>query len=171
MYIPQIKDKYSLVDLARYGTRARKHIHSDVLVGLHPAHPMFKEGDILDANATFNLIQCAYDQDRVYKILSRKIEDFEDTVNETVGQVKDTCEELSTKMDSYDADIQQAATTSQQAYNKAEEVSFDLQQTKQKHDRDIQETRQYIDDEIHGLNIRTVYDDQRENLFITLNNE
>ena len=53
---------------------------------------MFKEGDMLDANATFNLIQSAYDQDRVYKILSARIDDVEDAVNENFDTVKDDIE-------------------------------------------------------------------------------
>lgn len=104
MYIPQIKDKYSLVDLARYGTRARKHIHSDVLVGLHPPHPMFKEGDILDANATFNLIQCAYDQDRVYKALSAKIDSVESETTESINQCSSEIQQVAEK---HEQDVQE----------------------------------------------------------------
>jgi len=51
-----------------------------VLIGVHPPYPLFKEGDILDANATFNLIQNAYDQSKVYKILSTRIDEVEETV-------------------------------------------------------------------------------------------
>lgn len=58
---------------------------------------MFKEGDILDANATFNLIQCAYDQDRVYKMLTEEIQKFEENVRETVGSINDGYEEMSQK--------------------------------------------------------------------------
>lgn len=62
------------------------------MIGAHPPYPMFKEGDMLDANATFNLIQSAYDQDRVYKILSARIDDVEDAVNENFDTVKDDIE-------------------------------------------------------------------------------
>ena len=51
-----IKDKHALTDLARFGTQARKHMHPDVLIGNHARCPSFKEGDILDANATYDLI-------------------------------------------------------------------------------------------------------------------
>lgn len=52
-----IKNKHSLRDLAHYGTESRKDMHPDVLIGDHPTNvPFFREGDILDANATLNLI-------------------------------------------------------------------------------------------------------------------
>ena len=53
-----IKDRHPLIDFAYYGSKARRHAHPDVLIGEHCAHPLFKEGDILDANAIFNLIKC-----------------------------------------------------------------------------------------------------------------
>lgn len=51
-----IKDKHALRDLARFGTEARRHMHPDVLIGNHAEYPRFREGDILDANATFDLV-------------------------------------------------------------------------------------------------------------------
>lgn len=45
-----------MIDLTTYGSRSRKKIHSDVLIGEHPIDSLFKEGDILDANATLNLV-------------------------------------------------------------------------------------------------------------------
>lgn len=159
MYIPQIKDKYSLVDLARYGTRARKHIHSDVLVGLHPAHPMFKEGDILDANATFNLIQCAYDQDRVYRMLSQKIEDFEADVTEKVDTIN-------TEVGGFDERITNVEQKSQQALNNTVQLSSDLEQAIEKHDQDIQDVRQFVVQEIDRNTAKVVYDGLEENLLV-----
>lgn len=159
MYIPQIKDKYSLVDLARYGTRARKHIHSDVLVGLHPAHPMFKEGDILDANATFNLIQCAYDQDRVYRMLSQEIQDFETNVTDKVDSIND-------QVEGFDERITQVETKSQQAIDNIAQLSEDLQQAIEKHDRDIQDVRQFVVQEIDRNTAKVVYDGLEENLLV-----
>lgn len=51
-----IKDKHPLVDLTKFGTRARKTMHPDVLIGTYPKGcAFFKEGDILDANATVHL--------------------------------------------------------------------------------------------------------------------
>lgn len=177
MYIPQIKDKYSLVDLTRYGTKARKHVHSDVLIGGHPPVPMFKEGDILDGNATFNLIQCAYDQDRVYKMVSKEINEFEKTVNENVESINNGYEEMSEKVDNavehairsvqdlnnrHTSDVEQINTSLEQVTNDINQCQSDLQETKAKHDQDIQEVYEYIE------NNRTmmVYDGLEENLLI-----
>lgn len=154
MYIPQIKDRFSLVDLARYGTRARKSVHSEVLIGTHPPLPMFKEGDILDGNATFNLIQCAYDRDGVYEELSKRIEQFEESVKETVDSINDGYEEMSQKYEELAQENQR--------------LSNELEDAKEQHTRDMQDTRLYIDDRIDRLNIRAVYDDPEENLFVIL---
>lgn len=123
MYNNYIKDKYALVDLARFGTKARKHIHPDVLIGAHCIPALFKEGDLLDANATLNLIQTAYDQDKIYKILSSRIAEFEEDV---------------------------------------QDINQDLQNTKSKHDNDMQELYEYVN------NNRTmvVYDGLEENLLV-----
>ena len=52
-----IKNRHALRDLAHFGTEARLHMHPDVLIGNYPSNkPLFREGDILDANATLNLI-------------------------------------------------------------------------------------------------------------------
>lgn len=138
MYNPQIKDKYSLIDLTRYGTKARKHVHSDVLIGVHPPYPLFKEGDILDANATFNLIQNAYDQSKVYKILSTRIDEVEETVNDNFDAVKEDIKQL-------------------------DQSVVDLEE---KHDRDIQEVRQYVEQEIDKATAKVVYDGLEENLLV-----
>lgn len=84
---PQIKERHSLVDLATYGTKSRKKIHSEVLIGNHPYNPIFKEGDILDANATFNLIQDTYDQEKVNKILHDFMQEEEDHLDELEKRV------------------------------------------------------------------------------------
>lgn len=65
-----------------------------MLIGVHPPYPLFKEGDILDANATFNLIQNAYDQSKVYKILSTRIDEVEEAVNDNFYAVKDDIRQL-----------------------------------------------------------------------------
>ena len=72
MYNPQIKEKHNLIDLAKYGTESRKSIHSDVLIGTHPDKPLFREGDILDGNATLNLIQGAYNEGKVFEVFSKE---------------------------------------------------------------------------------------------------
>ncbi len=53
-----IKDRYPLIDFAQYGSRARRNMRPNVLIGDYCALPLFKDGDILDANAIFNLIKC-----------------------------------------------------------------------------------------------------------------
>lgn len=177
MYIPQIKEKYSLVDLARFGTRARKHIHSDVLIGGHPPVPMFKEGDILDGNATFNLIQCAYDQDRVYKMVSQEINEFETNVNNVVENINNGYEDMSQKVDNaveyirqsaedlnnrHTSDVEQINTSLEQVTNDINQCQSDLQETKAKHDQDIQEVYEYIEDN----RTMVVYDGLEENLLV-----
>lgn len=154
MYIPQIKDKHPLIDLARYGTKSRKSIHPDLLVGEHCGYPLFREGDILDGNATLNLIQCAYDQDRVYRMLTKEMQEFEANVRETVGSINDGYEEMHQKYE--------------ELAQETERLSNELQQAKEQHAQDIQDTRLYIDNKIDRLNIRAVYDDPEENLFVIL---
>lgn len=51
-----IKDKFKFVDLATLGSRARRYVKPYVLVA-DPNHGMFGEGDLLDANGTYNLIK------------------------------------------------------------------------------------------------------------------
>lgn len=97
MYKTYIKYKHSLVDLARYGSKSRKNVHSDVLIGEHPPFPMFKEGDILDANATLNLVNCAYDQGIVYKTLSTRIKELEDQVTGNTNQHSSEIQQVSDK--------------------------------------------------------------------------
>lgn len=53
-----IKDKHPLIDFAYYGSKARRAAHPDVLLGGYTECPMFREGDILDANAVLNLVKC-----------------------------------------------------------------------------------------------------------------
>lgn len=138
MYIPQIKDRYALVDLARYGTRARKHVHSDVLIGFHPPVSIFKPGDILDANATFNLIQSTYDQGKVYKTLQTNI-------NELAQCVDNNVEEL---------------------HSEQQQIKASVSNLEDKHDQDIQEMRQYVTQEIDKATAKVVYDELEENLII-----
>lgn len=138
MYNPQIKDKYSLIDLTRYGTKARKHVHSDVLIGTHPPFPLFKEGDILDANAVLNLMQSAYDQDKVYKILSERIDEVEEAVNDNFYAVHEDIRTVQTSV-------------------------TDLET---KHDQDIRNVKYYVDDKLNDLQIDTDYDTDNEELII-----
>jgi hypothetical protein len=51
-----LKDKYPLLDLATLGTRARRYVRPSVMVS-DEKYGVFKEGDILDANATYQLIK------------------------------------------------------------------------------------------------------------------
>ena len=84
-----IKDKHSLVDLAKFGTRARKLMHPDVLIGAYPPGcAIFKEGDILDANATATLAHDIYEQGGWY-------ESAQDTIKELHDIVKDAREKIS----------------------------------------------------------------------------
>lgn len=160
MYIPQIKDKHSLVDLTRYGTRARKHIHPDVLIGNYPEqHPLFKEGDILDGNATFNLIQCAYDQDRVYKILSSRIQQTEEHINDVEEKISDSA----TKQDVNNA-INEIVDVHNQDTQSINSNINQIQQQINSFDTNI--TQIYNELNQFVIENRFVYDGLEENLII-----
>ena len=51
-----IKDQLGFIDLATYGSQARKEVHSKVLISATKER-LFREGDILDANAVYQLLQ------------------------------------------------------------------------------------------------------------------
>lgn len=138
MYIPQIKEKHSLVDLARYGTRSRKNIHPDVLVGVHPYPPTYKEGDLLDANATLDLIKNLYGQGKVYETLETQIKRNKAQAEQSIKQLLDKEEQL-------------------------EETVAELEE---KYDPDIQNIKQYVAQEIDKAKTMIVYDDHDENLLI-----
>ena len=138
MYIPQIKEKHSLVDLARYGTRSRKNIHPDVLVGVHPYPPIYKEGDLLDANATLDLIKNLYGQGKVYETLETQIKRNKAQSEQSIKQLLDKEEQL-------------------------EETVAELEE---KYDPDIQNIKQYVAQEIDKAKTMIVYDDHDENLLI-----
>lgn len=105
MYKLRIKDKHSLVDLATFGTKARKKIHSEVLIGEKACQPAFKEGDILDANATFNLIQDTYGQNAITKFVNKQetqINNLSKIVydnDEKVGQLDQKVDNLEQKQE------------------------------------------------------------------------
>lgn len=51
-----IKDQLGFIDLATYGSQARKEVHSKVLISATKDR-LFSVGDILDANAVYQLLQ------------------------------------------------------------------------------------------------------------------
>lgn len=118
MYKLRIKDKHSLVDLATYGTRARKKIHSEILIGDKACQSAFKEGDILDANATFNLIQDTCGQNAITKYadqqeaqlkkLAKIVYDDQDTVGNLDQKVDDLKQEQEQDIATVEQHIQQA---------------------------------------------------------------
>lgn len=102
MYNPRLKDKHSLVDLARYGTEARKSIHPDVLIGEHCVKcPPFREGDILDANATVNLIGDTLNCCEVFQTfdeegqrIAERLDNLEQTQSENYTELSDKVDSL-----------------------------------------------------------------------------
>lgn len=54
----KVKDKHEFIDLATYGSQARQEVHPEVYIGSEHLPP-FKEGDLLDAGATYSLMQQA----------------------------------------------------------------------------------------------------------------
>ena len=115
MYKSYIKDKHSLVDLARYGSKSRRSVHSDVLIGEHPPFPIFKEGDILDANATYNLIHGTCDQRDVYKTLSDKIDYVEEQVTDGINQCSSEIQQVDQKCDQIVQDLKEYVDNKSQA--------------------------------------------------------
>lgn len=95
MYNPQIKEKHTLINLAKYGTESRKNIHPDVLIGTHPNKPLFKEGDILDGNATLNLIQGAYNEGKVFEVFSKEGQKIATRLDNIEQSTSDNYNELS----------------------------------------------------------------------------
>ena len=101
MYKPQIKEKFALTDLSRFGTRARKSVHPDVLIGDHPPFPMFREGDILDANGTLNLIGYMCDREGAYKELLQRL----DSIDERIEEIEDVTAKVQELEDKHDRDV------------------------------------------------------------------
>lgn len=139
MYIPQIKEKHSLVDLARYGTRSRKNIHPDVLIGLHPCPPLFKEGDILDANAVLNLIKS-----------------LDPSKNNQYEEIKTLVKR----------NKEQAERAIKDVLDREEQLENVVEELEQKHDQDIQDLKQYVVSEVDKAKAIVVYDESDENLLV-----
>ena len=139
MYIPQIKEKHSLVDLARYGTRSRKNIHPDVLIGLHPCPPVYKEGDILDANAILNIIN------NIPATNNKKYEDLISIIKRNKQQVEKDVKEI---------------------FDREERLENTVEELEHKYNQDIQYLRQYVVEEIDNAKAIVVYDGDDEALLI-----
>ena len=139
MYIPQIKEKHSLVDLARYGTRSRKNIHPDVLIGLHPCPPVYKEGDILDANAILNIIN------NIPATNNKKYEDLISIIKRNKEQIEKSVKEIS---------------------DREEQLENTVEELEHKYDQDIQDLRQYVVEEIDNSKAVVGYDGDDEALLI-----
>lgn len=139
MYIPQIKEKHSLVDLARYGTRSRKNIHPDVLVGVHPCPPVYKEGDLLDANAVLNLIK-SLDPSK-----NNQYEEIKTIVKRNKEQAERAIKDVS---------------------DREEQLENVVEELEQKHDQDIQDLKQYVVSEVDKAKAIVVYDESDENLLV-----
>lgn len=146
-----IKNKHALIDLARHGTLARKHIHPDLLIGNYPpGKGWFKEGDILDANAVWNLILNSMERQQ------QNIEDFgvikEDLQNKC-AQIIDYINELEEK---HNTDIQNITDKHQE----------DIQSISDKHQEDIQNISDKHDEDVQTINerrqedLQTVYTKQ-----------
>lgn len=87
-----IKNRHPLRDLAHFGTDARRHMHPDVLIGNYPGNrPLFREGDILDANATFNLIldnKTDANVDGLESRIKKTEKDIKDNYNALTGRLQ-----------------------------------------------------------------------------------
>ena len=92
--IEQIKDKKKLVKLANYGTAERRNMRPKVLIGAGKEKP-FIEGDILDANATQNLIEDTYDKGRIFRSFSKEGKKIDKEIKELQEKTNENYEQLS----------------------------------------------------------------------------
>lgn len=103
-----IKDKYPLIDFAKYGTKARLRMHPDLLIGSHPiCKQLFKEGDILDANAVYDLILCNNDALGVVRMTDRlrKAEQGLEDTNKLVDENNQNIEENRNNIEELQSDV------------------------------------------------------------------
>ena len=92
--------KHKLVDLARYGTQARQDVRPNILIGRYNTEcPIFKEGDILDANATLNLITDTFDEGKVFEVFSKEGQIIAERLDTLESNVQDNNDQLSTRID------------------------------------------------------------------------
>ena len=92
--IEQIKDKKKLVKLANYGTAERRNMRPKVLIGAGK-EKSFIEGDILDANATQNLIEDTYDKGRIFRSFSKEGKKIDKEIKELQEKTNENYEQLS----------------------------------------------------------------------------
>lgn len=172
MYKPQIKDKHSLVDLATYGSKSRRKIHSEVLIGEHPYPPIFKEGDILDANATFNLIQDTYDQEKINDALSKFVDKHEAEFHELEERVYKNQEIMNEALEEMGEKIDDALETVAECEEKVDQLDEKVDRLEEKHEQDIATVEEHITEaknqviEYYSIPNRYVYDGPEENLFV-----
>lgn len=119
MFQPCIKDKHSLIDLAKYGTLARKKVHPDLLIGNYPIGlNWFKEGDILDANAVHNLIiksmeckkQSVEDFIAVKEDLSNKYYELISQFEELQESLRQECDDNASSIDDINSQLDDVYT-------------------------------------------------------------
>lgn len=92
--IKDIKDKKKLINLANYGTAERRQMRPRVLIGAGEEKP-FIEGDILDANATQNLIEDTYDKGRIFRSFSKEGKKIDKEIKELQEKTDENYEQLS----------------------------------------------------------------------------
>ena len=103
-----IKNKFPLIDFAKYGTLGRKKMHPDLLIGNYPTEtPLFKEGDILDANAVYDLILCNNDALGVVRMTDRlrKAEQGLEDTNKLVDENNQNIEENRSNIEELQSDV------------------------------------------------------------------
>ena len=105
MYIPQIKEKHPLVDLARYGTRSRKNIHPEILIGVHSYPPTYKEGDLLDANAILDLLKNSNGQGKSFENTQNTIKRNKEQVEKALDQIRENETQITDAIDEINNNI------------------------------------------------------------------
>ena len=108
MMQPGIKERYPLIDFAKYGTKSRLLMHPDLLIGSHPVgKQLFKDGDILDANGVYNLILMNNEALGVIGV-NRRVDKVEEDIadaNEHVQQNTESIEAINTRIDEVQTEL------------------------------------------------------------------
>lgn len=119
---PGIKNRIPVINLARFGTESRKDIRPDLLIGLYDiCNPAFKEGDILDANATLNLIKKLFNNESIFEMIHdegrtilKRVNDIQQVTDENSEEVAQQINDIHTVLEQ----MQQQISDLQAAVNK-----------------------------------------------------
>ena len=131
-----IKNKFPLIDFAKYGTLGRKKMHPDLLIGNYPTEaPLFKEGDILDANAVYDLILCNNDALGVVRMTDRlrKAEQGLEDTNELVDENRQAIEEVRQSVGENNQNIEENRSNIEELQSNVNTISDNVAENTQRY--------------------------------------